>query len=177
MKSRIKKIEFRQIGYYETPYSLATGAPRQGRLMTETKGKIVLNKKYMERLKDLSEFEYIWVIFLFDEVESWENIVRPPESDHSFQVFATRSPRRPNPIGLSLTRLESVQDNILHISGIDAFNNTPIIDIKPFLPSVDYVKNIKNESAEAFLGHHDKIFIDEIMVKEFVEGKKTEPEE
>ncbi len=66
---------------------------------------------------------------------------------------------------------------ILHISGIDAFNNTPIIDIKPFLPSVDYVKSTKNKSAEAFLGHHDEIFIDEIMVKEFVEGKKTEPEE
>ena len=166
------KTVFYPIGYYKTPYSLTTGAPRQGTLMPETHGKIILDKQYAEGLKELSDFEYIWVLYVFDKENGWDAIVRPPESHHSFGVFATRSPRRPNPVGLSLNRLDSICGNILYVSGIDVFNQTPVLDIKPFLPSVDYVKSPKTEAAEEFLGHHDKDFINDTLVKEFVEGEK-----
>lgn len=166
------KIEFYPIGYYQTPYSLKTGAPRQGTLIPETHGKIILDEKYTEGLQELLDFEYIWVIYVFDQTKGWDLIVRPPKSHNSFGVFATRSPRRPNPVGLSLNRLDSIQGNILFVSGIDVFDNTPILDIKPFLPSVDYVKSPKTEAAEEFLGHHDEDYINDTMVKEFVKGKK-----
>ncbi len=174
-----KDMKFTPIGHYETPFDLKSGAPRQGSLMPDTKGKIILHEAaYIPGLKDLSDFEYIWVIYVFDKAEGWEGIVRPPESHHSFGVFATRSPRRPNPIGLSLNKLDSIKGHVLYVSGIDVFNGTPVLDIKPFLPSVDYVKSKKNERAELLLGHHDEDFIDSIAVKEFVKGenanKKTE---
>ena len=71
-------------------------------------------------------------------------MVRPPESDHEYGLFATRSPRRPNPIGLSLIKLDSISDNKLFVSGIDAFGGTPVLDIKPFLPSIDSKITEKN---------------------------------
>jgi len=165
------KIEFNPIGYYQTPYSLKTGAPRQGTLIPKTTGKVILDEKYAEGLHELSNFEYIWVIYIFDKTKGWDLIVRPPESHHSFGVFATRSPRRPNPVGLSLNRLDSIHGNTLFVSGIDVFDGTPVIDIKPFLPSVDYVKSAKTEAAEVFLGHHDLDYINDTLVKVFVEGE------
>ena len=166
------KMIFHPIGHYVTNFSLETGAPRQGTLMPETHGKIILDKQFVDGLKELSDFEYIWVIYVFDKEKGWDAIVRPPKSHHSFGVFATRSPRRPNPIGLSLNRLDSVRGNILYVSGIDVFNQTPVLDIKPFLPSVDYEKSPKTEAAEKFLGHHDEDFINDTLVKEFVKGEK-----
>jgi tRNA (Thr-GGU) A37 N-methylase len=74
-------------------------------------------------------------------------------------VFSTRSPKRPNPIGLSIVKLESIKDGVLTISGVDVFNGTPVLDIKPYLPSVDCVKSIQNEFIEKELGHHDENFI------------------
>ncbi len=165
-------MKFYPIGYYRTDFTLSTGAPRQGTLMPKTRGQIVLDKKYVEGLKELTDFEYIWVLYVFDKEKGWDAIVRPPESHHSFGVFATRSPRRPNPVGLSLNRLDSIRGNILYVSGIDVFDNTPVLDIKPFLPSVDYVKSSKTEAAEEYLGHHDEDFINDTLVKEFVIGEK-----
>jgi len=118
-----QQITFYPIGYYETSYSLKTGAPRQGTLMPETHGKIILNEKYIDGLQELLDFEYIWVIYVFDKEKGWDAIVRPPESHHSFGVFATRSPRRPNPVGLSLNRLDSIHGNILFVSGIDVVHS------------------------------------------------------
>ena len=166
-----KIYDFSPIGYYKTPYSLTTGAPRQGTLMPKTHGKIVLDKQYVSGLKSLFRFEYIWVLYVFDKENGWDSLVRPPKSHHRFGVFATRSPRRPNPIGLSLNKLDSIRENILYVSGIDAFDKTPVLDIKPFLPSIDYMKSLKTEKAEKFLGHHDEYFINTIQVKELVEGK------
>ncbi len=140
--------------------------------MPETHGKIILYKNYVEGLKELSDFEYIWVLYVFDKAKGWDPIVRPPESHYSFDAFATRSPRRPNPIGLLLNRLDSIRGNVLYVSGIDVFNLTPVVDIKPYLPSVDYVKSQKTEQAEEFLGHHDENFINDTMVNEFVKGEK-----
>ena len=169
-------VEYKPIGFFSSKYTLKTGAPRQGILKPETKGVIILDTIYTKSLSWLDEFEYIWVITHFHEAKSWESIVTPPESDHKFGLFATRSPRRPNPIGLSLIKIDTIIKNKIYVSGIDLFNNTPILDIKPFLPSIDYVVSEKNMIAEIYLGHHDKDFITDSLVKEFVLGEKDNDE-
>ena len=154
-------IKYTPIGVFHTKYSTETGAPRQGILMPETKGTIELYPAYHQALSYLSFFEYIIVLFHFNEVEKWDATVNPPASthEHNFGLFATRSPKRPNPIGFSVVKLEEIKNGILYVSGIDAFNNTPVLDIKPYLPSVDCIKSIQNELIEKELGHHDEDFI------------------
>jgi len=168
-----EKIEFKSIGHFETKYTLKTGAPRQGTLVPNSKGVIILDKQYVDGLKELADFEYIWVLYYFDKSKGWDLIIRPPKSHHSFGVFATRSPRRPNSIGLSLVKLDSIVVNKIYINDVDAFDGTPILDIKPFLPSVDYVKSQKNIDAEIFLGHHNSDYINDTLVKEFVLGEEN----
>lgn len=154
-------IIYKPIGVFHTEFSAETGAPRQGIIMPETKGTIELFPAYHEALHDLSLFEYIIVLYHFSEVEKWEPTVNPPASthEHDFGLFATRSPKRPNPIGFAIIKLEKIKDGILYVSGIDAFNNTPVLDIKPYLPSVDCIKSLQNEMIEKELGHHDENFI------------------
>ena len=100
--------------------------------------------------------------------------VRPPESHQSFGVFASRSPRRPNAVGLSLVKLDSLENNILFVSGIDMFNGTPVLDIKPYLPSVDFALSLKNSEAEELLGHHDKDFLNDTLVRYYIKGDSTD---
>lgn len=169
-----RKIEFEPIGYFSTKYNLSTGAPRQGMLAPESKAVITIENKYAAGLHDLEKYEYIFVLYYFNQAEGWESELIPPESEHEFGVFATRSPRRPNPIGLSLVKLDSIQGNNLYISNVDAFNKTPVLDIKPFLPSVDNVYSEINSKAEIDLGHHDEDFINDSLVKIFVKGEGEE---
>ncbi len=154
-------IQFTPIGVFHTEYNTQTGAPRQGILMPETKGSIEIFSRYRSGLQDLSLFEYIMVLYYFNKVEKWEPTVNPPASthEHNFGLFSTRSPKRPNPIGFAIVKLESINNGILTVSGVDAFDGTPVLDIKPYLPSVDCVKSVQNELIEKELGHHDEDFI------------------
>jgi len=165
------KINFEPIGYFSTKYTLQTGAPRQGTLVPESKGVIIMDSTYIKGLTELNDFEYIWVLYYFNKAKSYDLIISPPNSHHKFGVFATRSPRRPNPIGLSLVKLDSIVENRLYINDVDAFDKTPVLDIKPFLPSVDYVNSKRNIDAEIYLGHHNNDYINDSLINEFVLGK------
>ena len=154
-------VQYKPIGVFHTPYNFETGAPRQALLEPETRATIEIFEPYREALKSLDSFEVILVLFHFDQIKGWRPNVRPPESDHEFGLFATRSPKRPNPIGLSQVYLEKIVDGTLHIRGVDAFEGTPVLDIKPYLPSVDCVTSEVNEKTEVELGHHDEAFIDD----------------
>ncbi len=167
-------IKYNAIGYFSTEYNTKTGAPRQGVLKPDSRGTIILNDEYKKGLNNLDQFEYIFVLFHFHEAKGWENTVAPPESEHEFGLFATRSPRRPNPIGLSLIRLDSIKENKLFVSGIDTFDGTPVLDIKPFLPTIDSKITEKNLMAEFYLGHHDEDFINDSLVKIFIKGEKSD---
>ncbi len=158
-----KQIIYKPIGVFHTPYTSETGAPRQGILKKETKGEIEIYPEYHSALNTLDFFEYILVIYHFSEVKTWEPTVNPPASnnEHNFGLFSTRSPRRPNPIGLSLVKLERIKDGILYVSGVDAFDGTPVLDIKPYLPSVDCVRSLQNELIEKELGLHNEKFIND----------------
>ncbi|MEA3452358.1 MAG: tRNA (N6-threonylcarbamoyladenosine(37)-N6)-methyltransferase TrmO [Bacteroidota bacterium] len=157
----VLQIVYNPIGIFHTEFTPKTGAPRQGILIPETKGQIEIYPKYRSALSSLCLFEYIIVIFHFSEVESWQPTVNPPEAnhEHNFGLFSTRSPKRPNSIGFSVVKLENIKDGILYISGVDAFDGTPVLDIKPYLPSIDCIKSYQNEFIEKELGHHDQNFI------------------
>lgn len=153
-ENKIKSICYRPIGIFHTACTPETGAPRQGILKPETKGRIEIFPEYRDALKSLDLFEYIVVIYHLDRSERWNLTERPPASnpDYIFGLFATRSPNRPNPIGIATVKLERNENGILFVSGIDAYDRTPVLDIKPYVPSVDGIKSIKNELLEKELG-------------------------
>lgn len=136
------------IAKIETDFTEKFGIPRQSGLVEELKGTIVFEEEYRnpEALKGLEGYDYIWLLWKFEGVERehWSVTVRPPRlgGNKHVGVFATRSPFRPNPIGLSCVKLESIELDrvkgpLLHVSGIDLRNQTPIYDIKPYLPYAD----------------------------------------
>ncbi len=156
-------IRYEPIGYFHTPYTPDTGAPRQGILRPDSLATIVLNAEYGgDALDFLDWFEYIVVLYHFTLVSDWDAHVEPPEAnhEHTFGVYSTRSPKRPNPIGFSIVKLERIAGDTLYLRGADAFDGTPVLDIKPYLPSVDMVKSLQNEMVEKELGHHDEDFIE-----------------
>ena len=123
------------------------GVPRQSGLVEEVVSTVVFEPEYRvaEALKGIEEFSHLWLIWAFDrtERETWTPTVRPPRlgGNRRIGVFATRSPYRPNPIGLSCVRLAGVEKGcegtVLKVSGADLVNGTPIYDIKPYLPYTD----------------------------------------
>ena len=128
-----------------TDFQTKFGIPRQSGLISALKGKIVFEPEYRnaEAIRGLDGYSYIWLIWQFSESvrEKWSPTVRPPRlgGNKRMGVFATRSPFRPNPIGLSSVKLDRVeltndQGPVLHVSGVDMMDGTPIYDIKPYIP-------------------------------------------
>lgn len=113
-------------------------SPRQGALAEQT-GVIELypGHNYEAALEDLNGTEYIWLVYVFDRNANWRPKVLPPLGDRRIGVFATRSPHRPNPIGLSAVKLLAVEGRKLYVSGHDLLIGTPILDIKPYLSDAD----------------------------------------
>ena len=145
-------ISYKPIGEFHTDLTPQTGAPRQGILQPETTGTIVLFQEYNEALRDLEEYEYIIVIYHLHMSKKWQSRVIPPGSKRSFGLFATRSPNRPNPIGFAVIKLIGIDGTILHVSGIDAFDGTPVLDVKPWLPSIDCPSLKDNPEIESKIG-------------------------
>lgn len=123
-------------------------APRQGRLFAGHPGRIELSKgqNFETALRDLDGFERIWVIFQFHENEGWRPTTRPPvppKGKDRVGTFASRSPYRPNSIGLSCVRLLKVEGLTLYVDEADLLNETPVLDIKPYIPMADAFPNAK----------------------------------
>ncbi len=136
------------IAHIETDFKEKFGIPRQSGIVEETVGKIVFEKKYQvpEAFRGLEDFSHIWILWKFSkaEREEWSPTVRPPllGGNKRMGVFSTRSPFRPNPIGLSsvkLDRIEYTKDRgpVLWVRGADLLDGTPIYDIKPYLAYAD----------------------------------------
>lgn len=147
------------IATIRTGFATKFGVPRQSGLVPELKGTIVFNPEYRnpDALRGLEGFSHIWLIWEFSEAvrEDWSPTVRPPRlgGNTRMGVFATRSPFRPNPIGLSCVKLDSIELStpdgpILHVSGADLMDGTPIYDIKPYIPYTDCQPN----ATEGFTG-------------------------
>ena len=138
---------FTPIATVLSPYQEKFAIPRQPGLVTAAKGQIHLQGKFnnQELLRGIEQFSHLWLIFVFHGTaqQGWKPLVRPPRlgGNEKMGVLATRSTFRPNPIGMSVVKLESVevqnQQSILHISALDLLNGTPILDIKPYIPYSD----------------------------------------
>jgi len=138
-------IQIEPIGFLDCEQKERYEAPRQG-VLSDSKGIIKLNQhcNFEQALKDLDGFERIWLIYQFHINENWKPQVRPPRYFKSkIGVFATRSPFRPNPIGLSCVKLEKVEGLKIYISEFDLLDKTPILDIKPYLPYTDSFPDVK----------------------------------
>jgi tRNA-Thr(GGU) m(6)t(6)A37 methyltransferase TsaA len=133
-------FELRPIGVFRCGETYTQQAPRQGTLRAPAAtGKVELfpGFGYDQALRDLAGMERIWLIYLFNQNKNWNPVVRTPRDNSKRGVFATRSPHRPNPVGLSCVRLLSVEDLTLTVAEYDLLDGTPIIDIKPYLPYAD----------------------------------------
>jgi tRNA-Thr(GGU) m(6)t(6)A37 methyltransferase TsaA len=141
------EIRFTPIGTISTPYSSRYSAPRQPATAGGTViGEITLDpgRNFEQALADLEGFEYIWVIFWFDRNRGWKPKVLPPDPSRTKRgVFATRSPHRPNAIGLSLCRLRGVKGRKVTVENPDMLNGTPVLDIKPYLPHAESFPDAK----------------------------------
>ena len=140
-------ITLNAIAHIRSSFPEKFGIPRQGGL-ADTRGNIVFEPEYrdVQAFRGLEEYSHIWLVWEFSETlgRKWSPTVRPPRLGGNIRkgVFATRSPFRPNPIGLSCVRLEKVELDtpegpVLHVLGADLLDGTPILDIKPYLPHVD----------------------------------------
>jgi tRNA-Thr(GGU) m(6)t(6)A37 methyltransferase TsaA len=127
------------IGTIRTPFLERADAPRQTYAAPDVAGRLELSagKHFEHALEDVDGWEYLWVLFWFHENEGWRPKVLPPRSVKRRGLFATRSPHRPNPIGLSMVRLERVDGLVLHVRGVDMLDGTPLLDIKPYVPAAD----------------------------------------
>ena len=136
----METVQFKSIGKIFTPFTDREGMPIQPTGAKGVKGTIELEPQYVEGLKDLEGFSHIIVLYHFHLSKSFDLQIIPFSDDKIRGVFSTRAPRRPNPIGFSVVKLNKIVDNILHIENIDVLNETPLLDLKPFLPDVDCVK-------------------------------------
>ena len=145
----VQSFKFDALGVIESPYQEKFAIPRQPNLVSAAKGKVVLvgDANNHELVRDIEQFSHLWLIFVFHgtQEQGWKPLVRPPRLGGNVKtgVLATRSTFRPNPIGMSVVKLDKVttekKQTILHISGLDLLNGTPIIDIKPYVPYSDAI--------------------------------------
>lgn len=135
--NQFMKINLESIGIIKTPFESLEGMPIQPSGAKEIKGEVVLDPAVEDGLKDLDGFSHIILIYLFHQSDGYDLRVTPFLDHQKRGLFSTRAPRRPNPIGLSVVELLAVNQNRLSIKGIDVLNNTPLMDIKPYVPGFD----------------------------------------
>jgi tRNA-Thr(GGU) m(6)t(6)A37 methyltransferase TsaA len=132
-----EKIQYKPIGIIHSPFREAKGTPIQPAGAQGIEGSVKVFSEYAEGLKDLEGFSHIILLYHFHLAGESRLTVIPFMDSIPRGVFATRSPRRPNPIGISIVRLIRIEKNILHIQDIDIVDGTPLLDIKPHVPDFD----------------------------------------
>ncbi len=127
------------IGVARTPFLERSAAPRQPAAAVDVPGRIELTpgRDFEHALGDVDRWSHLWVLFWFHLNEGWRPKVLPPRSERRRGVFSTRSPYRPNPLGLSVLRLERVEGLTLHVRDVDMLDGTPVLDIKPYVAYAD----------------------------------------
>jgi len=143
------QIHYRPIGVIHTPFQALQGMPIQPPGAKRAQGRVELLPEYVEGLQDLEGFSHLILIYHFHQVHEVQLTVTPFLDSQPRGLFATRAPKRPNPIGLSVVKLVRVQNNLLFVEDIDVLDGTPLLDIKPFVPEFD-------QPAEARVGWLEK---------------------
>jgi tRNA (adenine37-N6)-methyltransferase len=127
---------FKAIGHVSSPYQDTSKVPKGLGAKHEAEGVLEIMPEFELGLTDIEGFSHLFVIWAFDRSEGFALLGTPPSDNRPHGVFATRSPRRPNPIGLTVVELLRREGRLLHVRGVDMLDGTPILDIKPYLSSV-----------------------------------------
>lgn len=130
-------IRYQPIGTIHSPFPDVQGMPIQAAFTQGVEGTVVLDEDYADGLDGLDSFSHVILIYHFHLSEGYQLRVRPFLGEEMHGVFATRGPRRPNAIGISVVRLDRVEGRKLHVSGLDIVDGTPVLDIKPYVPQFD----------------------------------------
>ncbi len=136
-------MEFSPIGVVRTPHVDPKGTPIQPVGAVDIEGFIELKQEYVEGLKDLDGFSHLILLYHFHRSKKYSLKVKPYLEDKWRGIFATRYPARPNPIGLSVVRLSRIEGNRIYVLDVDMLDETPLLDIKPFIPDVDNRENAR----------------------------------
>jgi tRNA-Thr(GGU) m(6)t(6)A37 methyltransferase TsaA len=136
-------ITYKPIGSIRTPFKKQAGMPIQPSGAQGVRGTVKIKKDYIGGLKDLEGFSHIILIYQFHLSQGYSLNVTPFLDDQLRGVFATRAPRRPNSIGLSIVKLNAVEGDILEIENVDIVDGTPLLDIKPYIPEFDAQTAVK----------------------------------
>lgn len=136
-------IHYHPIGIIRSPFKQMTGTPIQSALSKDGEGTVELFPQFKDGLKDLKGFSHIFLMYHFHKARGYDLLCRPFLDETKRGLFATRAPRRPNPIGFSLVRLKKIRGTTLSVSSLDVLDETPLIDIKPYIPQFDVLKPLK----------------------------------
>ena len=137
----MQEITMMPIGIIHSPYKQVKDMPIQGKFKPEVKAFVELKDEYVLGLKDLEGFSHAIVIYYFHESKKEEVVGKPFLEDKEHGIFAMRSPHRPNHIGLSIVKIEGVEENKLYFSEVDVLSGTPVLDIKPYIKHFDVREN------------------------------------
>lgn len=171
------------IGIMKTCFTEKFGAPRQPLMVSEARGILKLNPDpaFALAFDHLTDFSHVWVIFVFHQHlhKPWHPRIRPPrvEAPRKVGVFASRSPHRPNPIGMSAVKLEKIDLEAeggieIHLSGVDILDGTPVLDIKPYLPYADSIPEASTGWATEEIARYPVSFSPESLAA--IEGLSSE---
>ena len=136
-------IEFKPIGIIHTLFTKPEGVPIQPTGAVGIRGTIELFNEYHAGLKDLEGFSHIILLYHFHRSQGFNLQVVPFMDSELRGLFATRAPKRPNPIGISVVQLDKIENGVLHIQNVDIMDDTPLLDIKPYVPEFDSPQNIR----------------------------------
>ena len=145
-----EKITMSSIGIIYSPYEQVKDMPIQGKFKPGVNAWIELKGEYSAGLKDLEGFSHAIIIYYFHKSEKTEIEGKPFLEDNKHGIFAIRSPHRPNHIGLSVVKIEKIEDNKLHFSEVDVLDGTPVLDIKPYVKQFD----VRDNTVSGWLDKH-----------------------
>ena len=159
-------LVFQPIGRVQSPFKDLQGMPIQPSGGSGIRGKIILSPELIDGLVDLDGFSHLILIYYFHQAEGYKLQVKPFLDVEEHGVFATRAPRRPNRIGISVVKLLGIQANVLEIENLDILDGTPVLDIKPYVPDFESVENLRLGWLTGKLGELEGTRSDERFVKD-----------
>jgi len=142
--SNINEIKYKAIGVIHSEFTDKANAPIQGTFAKDAKGTVEIFQEYADGLKDIEEFSHLILIYHFHLSNGYSLISMPFLEDEQHGIFSIRHFNRPNPIGLSIVKLENVKGNLLEIGDVDILDGTPLLDIKPYVPLFDNKPDAKS---------------------------------
>ena len=146
------EMSLRVIGRIHTGFIDAVGTPIQPVYAQGAEGRVIVDDLFASALDDIEGFERVWLVYWMDRVTGFKPRVVPYRDTRERGLFATRSPCRPNPIGMSVVRLDRIEGNRLYLGNLDILDGTPLLDIKPYVPDFDAPTDVRTGWLEAARG-------------------------